>query len=182
MVTHLDPDIMECEVKWALGRITINKASRGDGIPAELSQILKDNVMLLKCYIQYVSVQYVSYTQYGHLSSGHRTRIGQFSFQSQRREMPKNVQTTIQLGSLHLLTRLCSKSFKLGFSSTLTENFQMYKLVLEEAEEPEIKLTTFVGSWRKQGSSIKTTTSASLTTLKPLPVWIITNWKILQEM
>ena len=182
MVTHLEPDIMECKVKWALGRITIHKASRGDGIPAELSQILKDNVMLLKCYTQYVSTQYVSYTPYGHLSSGHRTGKGQFSFQSQRREMLKNVQTAIQLGSLHLLTRLCSKSFKQGFSSTLTENFQMYKLVLEEAEEPEIKLTTFVGSWRKQGSSIKTTTSASLTTLKPLPVWIITNWKILQEM
>ena len=132
-------------------------------------------MILLKCCAQYASKS-------GKLGSGHKTGKGQFSFQSQRREMPKNVQTTIQLGSLHLLTRLCSKSFKLGFSSTLTENFQMYKLVLEEAEEPEIKLTTFVGSWRKQGSSIKTTTSASLTTLKPLPVWIITNWKILQEM
>ena len=96
--------------------------------------------------------------------------------------MPKNVQTTIQLGSLHLLTRLYSKSFKPDFSSILTENFQMYKLGLEEAEEPEVKLTTFVGSWRKQGSSIKTTASVSLTTLKPLPVWITTNWKILQEM
>ena len=95
--------------------------------------------------------------------------------------MPKNVQTTIQLGSLHLLTRLYAKSFKQGFSSTLTENFQMYKLGLEEAEEPEVKLT-IVGSWRKQGSSIKTTASVSLTTLKPLPVWITTNWKILQEM
>ena len=55
VVTHLEPDIMECEVKWALGRVIINKASEGDGIPAELSQILKDNVMLLKCSTQYVS-------------------------------------------------------------------------------------------------------------------------------
>ena len=45
MVTHLEPDILECEVKWALGSITMNKASRGDGIPAELLQILKDDVV-----------------------------------------------------------------------------------------------------------------------------------------
>ena len=43
--THLEPDILECEVKWALGSITTNKASRGDGIPAELFQILKDNAV-----------------------------------------------------------------------------------------------------------------------------------------
>ena len=131
--------------------------------------------MLLKCCTQYAS-------KFGKLSSGHRSGKDQFSFQSQRRTIPKNVQTTIQLHSFHMPARLCSKSFKLVFSSTLTENFQIYKLVLEEAEEPEIKLTIFVGSWKKQGSSIKTTNSASLTTLKPLPVWIITNRKILQEM
>ena len=51
----------------------------------------------------------------------------------------------------------------------------MYKLGLEKAEEPEVKLPTFVGSWRKQGSSSKTSTSASLTTLKPLTVWITKN-------
>ena len=58
----------------------------------------------------------------------------------------------------------------------------MYNLGLEEAEKPQIKLPMFVGSLRKQGNSRKTSTSASLTTLKPLTVWIITNWKILQEM
>ena len=45
VVTHLEPDILECEVKWSLGRITINKASEGDGIPAELFQILKDDAV-----------------------------------------------------------------------------------------------------------------------------------------
>ena len=61
-------------------------------------------------------------------------------------------------------------------------NFQMFKLDLEKAEEPEIKLLTSAGSWKKQESSRKTSTSALLTILKPLPVWIRTNWKILQEM
>ena len=45
MITHLEPDILECEIKWALGSITMNKASEGDGIPAELFQILKDDAV-----------------------------------------------------------------------------------------------------------------------------------------
>ena len=57
----------------------------------------------------------------------------------------------------------------------------MYKLDLEKAEEPEIKLPISIESWKKQGNSRKTSTSASLTTLKPLAVWITTNWKILKE-
>ena len=61
-------------------------------------------------------------------------------------------------------------------------NFQMFKLVLEKAEEPEIKLPTPVGSSKKQDSSRKTSTSALLTTPKPLNVWITTNWKIPKEM
>ena len=70
------------------------------------------------------------------------------SFQSnpKRRAMPKNVQTTAQLHSFHTLARQCSKSFKLGFNSILTENFQVYKLDLEKAEEPEIKLPPSAGS------------------------------------
>ena len=67
-------DILECKVKWALGSITINKASGGDGIPANLFQILKDNAV--KSCTQYVS-------KFGKLSSGNRTGKGQFSFQSQ---------------------------------------------------------------------------------------------------
>ena len=87
MITHLEPDILECEVKWALGSITMNKASGGDGIPIELFQILKDDA--------------VNASKFGKLSSGHRTRKGQFSFQSQRKAMPKNTQTTTQLHSSH---------------------------------------------------------------------------------
>ena len=82
--------------------------------------------------------------------------------------MPKNVQTTVQLHTFHMPARLCSKFFKLGFSSMWTKNFQMFKLDLEKAEEPEIKLPAYGnhGSWRKQGNSRKT--SALLTTLRPL--------------
>ena len=98
VITHLQSDILECEVKWALGSITMNKARGGDGIPVELFQILKDD-----------SVKVLAF---GKLRSGHRTGKGQFSSQSQRKAMPKNVQTTAQLHSSHTLTKQCSKFFK----------------------------------------------------------------------
>ena len=71
----------------------MNNASGGDGIPVELFQVL-----LLKCFTQYAS-------KFGKFSSGHRTGKGQFSFQSQRKAMPMNVQTTAQLHSFHMPTK-----------------------------------------------------------------------------
>ena len=121
--------------------------------------------MLLKCYTQYTS-------KFEILSSGHRTGRGQFSFQSQRKAMLKNAQTTAQLHSSHTLVKYFSKFSKPGFSNTWTVNFQTFKLVLEKAEEPEIKLPTSAGSWKKQESSRKPSTSALLTMPKPLTVWI----------
>ena len=96
VITHLEPDILECEVKWALESITMNKAGGGDGIPVELFQILKDDA---------VKVQHSNASKFGKLSPGHRTGKGQFSFQSQRKAMPKNVQTTAQLHSSHMLVK-----------------------------------------------------------------------------
>ena len=96
VITHLEPDILECEVKWALESITTNKASGGNGIPVELFQILKvDDVIVLHSYA----------SKFGKLSSGHRTGKGQFSFQSQRNTMPENAQTTTQLHSSHMLVK-----------------------------------------------------------------------------
>ena len=95
VITHLEPDILECEVKWALGSIIANKASGSDGIRAEQFYILKDDAV--KCCTQYAR-------KFGKLSRGHRTRKGQFSFQSQS-AMPKNVQTTAQLHSFHMLAK-----------------------------------------------------------------------------
>ena len=91
--THLEPDILVSKVKWALGNITTNKAAGGNGISAELFQILKDDAV--KCCTQYAS-------KFGKLNSGHRTGKGQFSFQSQRKAMPKSAQTTSQCTHLIL--------------------------------------------------------------------------------
>ena len=87
--------------------------------------------MLLKCCTQYVS-------KFGKLSSGHRTRRGQFSFQSQKRAMPKNVQTTVQPHSFHMLARLHSKSFKLDFCSMWTKNIQMIQAGFQRGTRGQI--------------------------------------------
>ena len=94
VITHLEPDSLECEVKWALGSITTNKSSRSNRIQVELFQILKDDA---------VKVLHSIWQKFGKLSSGHRNGKGQFSLQSQRKAMPRKVQTTAQLHSSHML-------------------------------------------------------------------------------
>ena len=96
VITQLEPDILECEVKWALGNITKNKVSGSDGIPVELFQILKDDAVKVLHSI----CQKLSKTQ-------HWPRAGkvQFSFQSQRKAMPKNAQATAQFYSSHTLVK-----------------------------------------------------------------------------
>ena len=76
----------------------MNKASGGDGIPVELFQILKDDAVKVLHFHKFAS-------KFGKLSSGHRTGKGPFSFQSQRKSMPNNSQTTAQLHSAHTLVK-----------------------------------------------------------------------------
>ena len=96
VITHLEPDILECKVKWVLGRITMNKASVGDGTPVEHFQILKDDA---------VKVLHSICQQIWKTQQWQKTGKGQFSFQSQRKPMPKNAQTTSQLHSSHRLVK-----------------------------------------------------------------------------
>ena len=133
-----------------------------------LNYFKSGKMMLWKCCTQYAS-------QFGKLISGHRTGKGQFSFQSQRKAVPKNAQTTAQLHSSHTLVKYGSKFSKPGFSNMWTMYFLMFKLVFEKAEKPEIKLPTSNGSLKKQESSRKTSISALLTMPKPLTVWITIN-------
>ena len=95
VITHLEPDILECKATQTLGSITKNKASGDDRILVKLFQILKDKA---------VKVLH-SRCKFGKLISGHKTGKGQFSFQSQRKAMPKNVQTTAQLHASHRVAK-----------------------------------------------------------------------------
>ena len=96
VITHLEPDILECEVKWALGSITTNKASRGDRIPVELFQILKDDTVKVLHSI----CQQIWKTQQWPQDCKRSVFIP-----SQRKAMPKNAQTTTQLHSSHMLAK-----------------------------------------------------------------------------
>ena len=96
VITDLEPDILECEVKQALESITTNKASGGDRIPVELFQILKDDVVKVLHSI----CQQIWKTQQWP-QDGKRSDL----FQSQRKAMPKNAQTTAQLHSSHTLVK-----------------------------------------------------------------------------
>ena len=96
MITHLESDILACKVKWALGSITTNKVSKGDGISVELFQVLKDGAVTVLRSIR---------QQIWKMQQWPQTGKGQFSFQYQRNTTPKNVQTTAQLHLSHMLAK-----------------------------------------------------------------------------
>ena len=116
VITDLEQGILEWEVKLTLGSITTNNVSGGDGIPAELFQILKDDaVKVLHSICQQIwKIPIFHIGKLWKLSSTHRTGKGQFSFQSHRKAMPKNAQTTAQPYSSHTLAKYCSKFSKPG--------------------------------------------------------------------
>ena len=99
VVTHLEPDILKCKVKWALGSITTNKARGGDRIPVELVQILKDDA---------VKVLHSICQQIWKTQQWPQDWKRSVSFQFQIKAMPKNVQITAQLYSSQMLAKLCS--------------------------------------------------------------------------
>ena len=96
MITHLEPDILECEFKWTLESITMNKASGGDGIPVELFQILKDDAVKVLCSI----CQQIWKTQ--QLPQDWKRSV---FIPILRKAMPKNAQTVTQLHSSHMLVK-----------------------------------------------------------------------------
>ena len=164
MIIHLEPDILECEVKWALESITMNKASGGDGIPGELFQILKDDAVKVLHSI----CQQIWKTQQWPQDWKRSVFI----------TIPKkgNAKECSNYHTISLISHASKVMFKV-LQARLQQyvNFQMFKLVLEKAEEPEVKLPTSSGSWKKQASSRKTSISALLTMPKPLTVWITIN-------
>ena len=172
MITQLEPDIVECKVKWALGSITINKARGDDGILVELFQILKDDAMKVLQSI----CQQIWKTQQCPLDWKRSVFI----------PIPKkgNAKECSNYGTIALISeasKVMLKILQARLQHMWTVNFPMFKLDLEKAEEPEIKLPTSVGSSKKQENSRKTSISALLTTQKPLTNSIngVINWKML---
>ena len=158
--------------------------------------------MLWKCCTQYAS-------KFGKLSSGHRTGKGHFSFQSQRKAVPKNVQIIAQFSSVaqlcptlydpmnhstpglpvhqHISLISYASKVRLKIFQARLHHYMKWELPdvqagFRKGRGTRAQLPTSIGSSQKQESSRKTSTSALLTRPKPLTVWITTNWKILKEM
>ena len=159
VITHLEPDILECEVKWALGSITTNNASGGDKIPVELFQILKyDAVKVLHSICQ----------QIWKTQQWPQDWKGSVFIPIPKKGNGKECSNYCTITLISHISNVMLNIFQAAFSNTWTMNFQMFKVVLEKAEEPEIKLPTSAGSSKKQASSRKTSISALLTMPKPL--------------
>ena len=157
---------LECKVKRALGSITKNKASGGDGIPAELFQILKDDAVKV---LQSICQQIWKTQQWP---------------QDWRRSVfipiPKkgNAKESSNCHTIALIShasKILLKILQARLQQYLNQDLPDVQLDLEKAEEPEIKLPTSIGSPKKQESSRKTSTTALVTMLKPLTVSITTN-------
>ena len=151
MITHLEPDILECEVKWAWESITTNKASGGDGIPVELFQTLKDDAVKVLHSI----CQQIWKTQQWPQDWKRSVFI----------PIPKkgNAKECSNYHTVALISHASKVMFKIlqaRLQQYVNCELQMFRLVLEKAEEPEIKLPTSAGSWKNQASARKTSISA----------------------
>ena len=161
MITHQEPDILECEVEWVLGSVTTNKASGGDGIPVELFQILKDDA---------VKVLHSIYEQTWKTQRWAQDWKRSVFIPILKKGNPKECSNYHTIALISQASKVMLKIIQARLWQYV--NFQMFKLVLEKAEEPEIKLPISSGSLKKQESSRKTSISALLTVPKPLTVWI----------
>ena len=136
MITHLEPDILECEVKWALGSITTNKASGGDGISVELFQILKDDAVKVL-----------------HSVCQHIRKTQQWPWDWKRSVfIPVPTKGSVKgCSNYHTIafilhaSKVMLKILQARLQQYVNNELQMFKLVLEKAEEPEIKLPTSIG-------------------------------------
>ncbi|XP_059735957.1 uncharacterized protein [Bos taurus] len=166
VITHLEPDILECEIKWALGSITMNKARGVDEIPVELFQILKDDAVKVLHSI----CQPIWKTQQWPEDWKRSVFIP-----IPKKGNAKECSNYYTIALCSHASKVMLKILQARLQQYMNHELQMFKLDLEKAEEPEIKLPTLVGSSKKQESSRKTSTSVLLTIPKPLSLWITTN-------
>ena len=159
------------EIKWALESITVNKASGGDVIPVELFQILDNAVKVLHSICQQIwrTQQWPQ-----------DWKVPAF-IPSPKKGNAKGCSNYLTVVLISHASKVMLKILQARLQQHVNHELHMFKLILEKAEEAEIKLPTSAGSVKKQESSRKTSISALLTMAKPLTLWITINWKI-QEM
>ncbi|KAF7248244.1 LINE-1 retrotransposable element ORF2 protein [Varanus komodoensis] len=166
VVTDHEPDILECEVKWALGSLSSNKASGGDRIPAELFKILKDD----EVKVLHSTCQQIWKTQQWPQDWKRSVYI-----LIPKKANAKECSNYRTIALISHASKVMLKILQARLQQYVDRELPELQAGFRRGEELEIKLPTYAGSWRKLGSSRKTSTSASLTMLKPLIVWITTN-------
>ena len=166
MITHLEPDILECEVKWALESITMNKGSRSDEIPGELFQILKDGAVK----VLHSLGQQIWKTQQWPQDWKRSVFIAIL-----KKGNAKECSNYCTIALISHASKVMLKILQARLQQYVNHELPDVPAGLEKAEEPEIKLPTSNGSSKKQESFGKTPTSALLTMPKPLTVWITIN-------
>ena len=161
MITHLEPDILECEVKWALASITMNKASRGDGISVELFQILKDDaVKVLHSICQQI-------WKTPHWPQDWKKSV---FIPLPKKGNAKECSNYCTITLISHTSKLILKILQARLQQYVNCELPDVQVGFKKAEEQEIKLPATVGSSKKQDSSRKTSLSALLTMPKPLTV------------
>ena len=166
MITHLEPDILECEVKWTLESITTNKASGVDGIPVELFQILKDDALKVLHSIR----QQVWNTQ-----QWPQDWKSSVFIPIPTKGNAKQCSNYRTIALISHASKVMLKILQARLQQYVNRELPDVQAGLRKAEEPEIKLPTSAGSWKKQESSRKTSIFTLLTMPKPLTVWITIN-------
>ena len=137
VITHQETNILECEVKWGLENITTNKATEGDGIPAELFQILKDDaVKVLHSICQQI-------LENSAVATGLKRSVFILIL---KKGNAKECSNYCIIAFISHASKVMFKILQARLQQYVNQNFQMYKLDLEKAVEPEIKLTTSAGS------------------------------------
>ena len=161
MITHLESDILECEVNWAIGNITRNKASGGDGIPAELFQVLRDDAVK----VLYSICQQIWKTQQWPQDWKRPVFIP-----VPKKGNAKECSNYCTIALISHASRAVLKILQARLQQYLNHELTDVQAEFKKAEEPEIKRPTSTGSPEKQESSRKTSTSALSSTPKPLTV------------
>ena len=159
VITHLEPDILECEVKWALGSITMNKASGGDGIPVELFQILKDNAVKVLHSI----CQQIWKTQQWPQDWKRSAFIP-----IQKKGNAKECSNYCTIVLVSHATKVMLKILQARLQQYVNHELPDVQAGFKKAEKPEIKLPTSSGSSKMQENSRKISISALLTMPKSL--------------
>ena len=166
MITHLEPNILECEIKWALGSISTNKASGGDGIPVELFQILKDDA---------VKVLHSICQQTWKTQQWSQDRKKSVFIPILKKGNAKECSNSYTIALLSHASKVMLKILQARLQQYENRELPNVQAGFRKGRGTRVKLATYTGSLKKQTSSRKTSISALLTMPKPLTVWVTIN-------